>query len=50
MGLVTAGRYLFAAGMLLSPTLARPHPLRASGAMLTYLGGLALCVALFLSL
>src|SRR5262245_43468548 len=48
MGLVTACRYLFAAGMLTSPTLAKPHPLRALGAVGTYLGGLALCVALLL--
>jgi hypothetical protein len=48
MGLATASRYLLAAGMLLSPTLAKPHPLRFVGALGTYLTGLALSVALFL--
>jgi uncharacterized protein len=47
MGSVTACRYLHAAGMILSPTLARPHPLRFIGALGTYLGGLALCIAAF---
>ena len=50
MGLVTAARYSIAAGMLLSPSLAKPHPLRFLGAVGTYLGGLALCVAVLLSL
>lgn len=45
IGVVTAARYLHAAGMVLSPTLARPHPLRFAGAALTYAGGLALCAA-----
>ncbi len=47
MWIVTASRYLHAAGMIFSPTLARPHPLRFIGAVGTYLGGLALCVAAF---
>jgi len=47
MGIVTACRYLHAAGMIFSPTLARPHPLRFVGALGTYLGGLVLCVAAF---
>lgn len=47
MGIVTASRYLHAAGMIFCPTLARPHPLRFIGALGTYLGGLALCVAVF---
>jgi uncharacterized protein len=47
MWLVTACRYLHAAGMILSPTLAQPHPLRFVGALGTYLGGLVLCVAAF---
>ena len=50
MGLATAARYLHAAGMLLSPTLARPHPLRFVGALGTYLTGLLLSVGLLLSL
>jgi hypothetical protein len=41
----TLFRYLHAAGMLLSPTLARPQPLRFLGALGTYLTGLALVVA-----
>jgi uncharacterized membrane protein YecN with MAPEG domain len=50
MGLATAGRFLLVAGMLLSPTLAKPHPLRFVGALTTYVTGLALSVALLLSL
>ncbi len=42
----TIARYLHAAGMILSPTLARPYPLRFLGALGTYLTGLALAVAL----
>jgi uncharacterized membrane protein YecN with MAPEG domain len=50
MGIVTAARYLHAAGMILCPTLDKPHPLRFVGALGTYLGGLALCLAGLLSL
>ncbi|MEM7016341.1 MAG: MAPEG family protein [Pseudomonadota bacterium] len=50
MGLTTAGRYLIAAGIIMSPDLNKPHPLRFIGALLTYLGGLALCIAVFLSI
>ena len=50
MGIATAGRYLIAVGLILSPTLARPHPLRFLGAIATYLAGFALCVALLGSL
>ena len=46
---VTAFRYLHAAGMIASPTLAKPYPLRFIGALGTYVGGIALCVALFLA-
>jgi hypothetical protein len=37
-------RVLHAAGMLLSPSLARPQPLRAAGAVGTYVTGLVLAV------
>ncbi len=50
MGVATASRYSIAAGLILSPTLAQPHPLRLIGALGTYLAGLALCAALLLSL
>ncbi len=50
MGLATASRYLIAAGLILSPTLDKPHPLRFVGAIGTYLSGFALCAALLLSL
>ncbi len=50
MWLVTVCRYLIAAGIIMSPTLAKPHPLRFIGALGTYLGGLALCVAAYLSM
>jgi hypothetical protein len=45
MVIVTACRYLIVLGILLSPTLDRPQPLRFVGALGTYLGGLALSVA-----
>jgi len=45
----TVCRYLHAGGMILFPTLARPNPLRFSGALGTYLTGLALAVAALLS-
>ncbi len=50
MGIATASRYAIAAGLILSPTLARPHPLRFLGALGTYLAGFALCAALLWSL
>jgi len=50
MGLATASRYLIAIGLVLSPTLEKPHPLRFVGALGTYLTGFALCAALFASL
>lgn len=49
MGLATASRYLLALGMLASPTLAQPHPLRFVGALGTYLTGIALSAGLFVS-
>ncbi len=50
MGIATASRYAIALGIILSPTLERPHPLRFLGALGTYAAGLALCSALLLSL
>jgi hypothetical protein len=44
----TIVRYLHAAGMILCPTLDRPHPLRFVGAVGTYVTGLALVVATFM--
>ena len=46
----TASRYLLAAGIVLSPTLEKPHPLRFLGALGTYLFGFALCGSLLGSL
>lgn len=40
----TVSRILHAAGMIMSPTLARPQPLRAIGAVGTYVTGLILAV------
>jgi len=48
MIIAVACRYLLVAGFLLSPTLAKPHPLRFVGAAGTYLTGIVLCVAAFL--
>ena len=45
----TAARYLHAAGMILSPTLDRPYPLRFAGALLTYVAGLVLALAVVLA-
>ena len=50
MGIATASRYSIAVGLILSPTLERPHPLRFAGALGTYLAGFALCAALLQSL
>ena len=44
----TVSRYLHAAGMLMSPTLDRPQPLRFLGAVGTYAFGAALSIQLFL--
>lgn len=46
----TASRYLIALGIILGPTLAKPHPLRFVGALGTYLFGFALCASLLRSL
>jgi uncharacterized protein len=40
----TVARYLHAAGMILSPSIDRPYPLRFAGALLTYVTGLVLAV------
>ena len=48
MILVTACRYLHAIGMIACSTLAQPHPLRVVGALGTYIGGVVLCVAVFM--
>ena len=45
---VTASRYLLVVGMLGSSTLAKPQPLRAMGALGTYVGGTVLAAALLL--
>ena len=45
-GIATAARYVHAAGMILSPSLQDPHPLRFAGSLSTYLSGLALVWAL----
>jgi hypothetical protein len=48
MMFATASRYLIAIGIIVSPTLAKPHPLRFVGALGTYGFGIALCVAVFM--
>jgi len=48
MILATASRYLLAFGIIASPTLDKPHPLRFIGALGTYIFGLALVVAVLL--
>ena len=46
--IATASRYLHAAGMVMSPRLDQLQPLRAIGAVGTYLAGLALVAATLL--
>lgn len=46
----TASRYTLVAGILLSPTLDQPHPLRFAGALGTYACGVVLAVGLILNL
>ena len=46
--IATVSRYLHAAGMILSPTLSAPYPLRFVGALGTYLAGFALVLAALL--
>ena len=43
---VTAARWLHAIGCLTCETLAKPHPLKAIGAIVTYIGGAALAIGL----
>ncbi len=45
-----AGRYLHAVGLLTSKTLATHGPVRDTGAMLTYLSGIALAVTAVVAL
>jgi uncharacterized membrane protein YecN with MAPEG domain len=45
MVLLAASRWLVALGFLTCASLERVHPLKAVGATLTYIGGLALCAA-----
>lgn len=45
----TVARYLHAAGMILSSSLDRPQPLRFLGALLTYVTGLILALAVLLA-
>jgi len=45
----TACRYIFVAGILGYPTLAKPNPMRFIGALGTYIGGIVLCVAAFMA-
>ncbi len=50
MWVAAASRYSLALGLILSPTLEKPHPLRFVGAIGTYLSGTALCVAALLAI
>ena len=46
IGITTAARVAIVVGLLTCNTLSRPHPVRFLGALGTYLGGIALCVAM----
>jgi uncharacterized protein len=48
IGLATAARYALAIGMIASPSLAKPHPLRFVGALTTYVTGILLSVGLLI--
>jgi uncharacterized membrane protein YecN with MAPEG domain len=48
MWIATISRYLLAVGIVISPTLEKPHPLRFAGALGTYVSGIVLCIAAFL--
>jgi len=50
MIIAAASRYLTAIGFLACATLEKPHILKAIGALGTYAGGIALCVAAVLTL
>lgn len=50
MGLAVLSRYMLVIGILVAPTMARPHPLRFAGAAATYATGLALSLAALLTL
>jgi uncharacterized membrane protein YecN with MAPEG domain len=45
----TACRFIYVIGMIGFPTLAKPNPMRFVGALGTYVGGIALCMAAFLA-
>lgn len=49
MWLAVAGRYLIVIGLLAGPSLAKPHPARFVGALVTYVAGAALAVAVLLA-
>jgi hypothetical protein len=49
MVIATACRYIQALGLIVPPTLAKPHPLRIVGSTGTYIAGLLLCVAAFIA-
>ncbi len=46
MVLVTLARYMIFFGLVLSPTIAKPHPLRFLGALSTYIFGTVLALYL----
>lgn len=48
MWIATGGRYLIATGLIVGPTLDKPHPLRFVGALATYVAGTALAIAVLL--
>ena len=41
---ITLSRFLHALGCLVCATLEKPHPLKVLGALVTYVGGLALAI------
>ena len=49
MAAAVASRYLIAAGLLVG-SLDKPNPMRATGALGTYVTGVLLCVGVFLSI
>ena len=48
MVIATVARYMHAIGIIFGETMAKPHPLRFLGALLTYISGIALSIALLI--
>ena len=48
MWIATVGRYLIAIGLVIGPSLEKPHVLRMAGATATYIAGIGLTIAVLI--